>query len=213
MTIACLHTAASNIAIFDDAAKLLGLPATALSHIVMPHWLAEAEFSGGMTPAQQQRIEQMLHSLTPWFEAILITCSTIGAVADTFADDGHHCLVYRTDRMLADEVQRLGGKTRVLCAAQSTLVTTTALFCPATLPAEQHPQVQLIPDAWDAFKAGEQDKYHRLIVQAVEEARNAGCDHVALAQVSMAAAVNHFAAERRPLASPVLALQRVTAKA
>ncbi len=211
MRIACLHTAASNIAIFDHAAKSRDLPATALSHVVMPHLLAEAELSGGMTPALQQHITQLLHSLTPWFEAILITCSTLGAVADGFIAEGNRCAVYRTDRLLADEVHRLAGKSRVLCAAESTLTTTTALFCPATLPTEQHPQVQLIPGAWAAFKAGQHDEYHRLIVQAVERSRQEGAQQVALAQVSMAAAADLFPPALRPLTSPSLALQQVLA--
>jgi hypothetical protein len=206
MTIACLHTAASNIAIFDDAAKSLGINTTQLSHIVMPHLLAEAELTGGMTVPQQQRLEQLLHSLTPWFDAILITCSTLGPVADGFRVKGQDCVVYRTDRMLADEVHRLPGKSLVLCAAESTLAATRALFCPTTLPVEQHPQVQLIPNAWAAFKAGQQDAYLQLIAQAVEDGKRQGADHVALAQVSMAAAAKLFTPEQQPMTSPPLAL-------
>ena len=63
MTIACLHTATSNIALFDHAAQSLELPPHTLSHIVMPHLLAEAEQSGGMTPEQQNRLAQLLHSV------------------------------------------------------------------------------------------------------------------------------------------------------
>lgn len=209
MTIACLHTAASNIAIFDDAAHALGMINGALSHIVMPHLLAEAELTGGMTALQQQKLEQLLRSLTPWFDAILITCSTLGPVADDFNAEGHDCPVYRTDRMLADEVHRLPGKSLVLCAAESTLAATRALFCPATLPVEQHPEVQLIPGAWAAFKAGQQDAYLQMIAQAVADGKQQGADYVALAQVSMAAASRLFSADSQPLTSPQLALKVV----
>lgn len=207
MTIACLHTAASNIAIFDQAAASLGIAPTALSHLVMPHLLAEAELSGGMTREQQAQLTALLHSLTPWFDAILITCSTLGPVADSFHNEANGCVVYRTDRMLADEVHRRGGKSLVLCAAESTLAATTALFCPATL-AGRPPEVRLIPDAWATFKAGDQQGYRRLIKDAVEQARQQGADHVALAQVSMAVAAQDFPEEQRPLTSPLLALQR-----
>ncbi|MBA0038279.1 glutamate racemase [Pantoea sp. BIGb0393] len=209
MTIACLHTAASNIAIFDNAAHSLGMKNTALSHIVMPHLLAEAELTGGMTSQQQHKLEQLLHSLTPWFDAILITCSTLGPVADGFTAVGSACPVYRTDGMLADKVHSLSGKSLVLCAAESTLAATRALFCPATLPAEQHPDVQLIPGAWTAFKAGQQEAYLQLIAQAVKNGRQQGADYVALAQVSMAAATTLFTHDERPLTSPHLALQAV----
>jgi len=209
MTIACLHTAASNIAIFDDAAHSLGMSNGALSHIVIPHLLAEAELTGGMTASQQHKLEQLLRSLTPWFDAILITCSTLGPVADGFCVEGHDCPVYRTDRMLADEVCRLPGKSLVLCAAESTLAATRALFCPATLPVEQHPVVQLIPGAWAAFKAGHQDAYLQMIAHAVADGKQQGADHVALAQVSMAAASRLFSADSQPLTSPQLALKVV----
>ncbi|MBB3304634.1 MULTISPECIES: glutamate racemase [unclassified Enterobacter] len=209
MTIACLHTAASNIAIFDDAARSLALR-NPLSHIVMPHLLAEAELTGGMTAPQQHKLEQLLHSLTPWFDAILITCSTLGPVADGFRAEGHDCPVYRTDRMLADAVHRLPGKSLVLCAAESTLAATRALFCPATLPVAQHPDVQLIPGAWAAFKAGQQDVYLQMIAQAVADGKQQGADHVALAQVSMAAAAKLFSPGSQPLTSPQLALKVVS---
>ena len=209
MTIACLHTAASNIAIFDEAAQSLGMSHGSLSHIVMPHLLAEAELTGGMTAPQQHKLEQLLHSLTPWFDAILITCSTLGPVADDFSAKGHDCPVYRTDRMLADAVHRLPGKSLVLCAAESTLAATRALFCPATLPVEQHPDVQLIPGAWAAFKADQQEAYLQMIAQAVTDGKRQGANHVALAQVSMAAATRLFSADSQPLTSPQLALKVV----
>lgn len=213
MTIACLHTAASNIAVFDDAAQSLGIPPEQISHLVLPHLLAEAERSGGMTPAQQQRLEQWLLSLTPWFEAILITCSTLGAAADSFRDPQQRCAVYRTDRMLADEVHRRGGPALVLCAAESTLHSTRLLFCPESLAPDQRPQVRLIPDAWTAFKAGRLDEYYALIADAVRAGQQQGACQVALAQVSMAGAASHFPAPQRPLTSPHLALRFVQQQA
>ncbi|MGK3124233.1 glutamate racemase [Candidatus Pantoea formicae] len=209
MTIACLHTAASNIALFDDAAHALELPVTALSHIVMPHLLAEAESSGGMTPHQQQRLDQFLYTLTPWFDAILITCSTLGPVADSFVVDEHDCPIYRTDRMLADHLHQIAGPALVLCAAESTLAATRALFCPASIPADKQPKVALIPDAWAAFKAGDHQRYHALIAEAVAQGREQGAQQVALAQVSMAAAAKSISAELRPLTIPQLALKAV----
>lgn len=207
MTIACLHTAASNIAIFDQAAASLGMAPGALSHLVMPHLLAEAELSGGMTGEQQARLTALLHSLTPWFDTILITCSTLGAVADNFQNPANDCAVWRTDGMLAEEVHLRAGKSVVLCAAESTLASTTALFCPPARDGNQ-PEVRLIPDAWATYKAGDQLGYRRLIKEAVELARQQGAAQVALAQVSMAIAAQDFSEDQRPLTSPQLALQR-----
>lgn len=205
MTIACFHTAASNIAVFDEAAHSLALPVTRLSHLVMPHWLAEAEKSGGMTADQQARLAQLLHSLTPFFEAILITCSTLGPVAEAFS--GSACPVLRTDKIVADALRARPGRSVVLCAAESTLAATTALFCPPDLPPEQHPAVQLIPGAWAAFKAGNLARYLSLVTEAAQQAYQQGAENVALAQVSMTPAVRGFPPSRRPLTSPHLALQ------
>jgi hypothetical protein len=206
MTIACLHTAASNITIFDQAAASLGIAPTELSHLVMPHLLAEAELSGGMTSQQQTRLTALLHSLTPWFDAILITCSTLGPVADNFHNEANPCVVWRTDGMLADEVHRREGKSVVLCAAESTLAATTALFCPPEKAGEQ-PEVRLIPDAWATYKSGDLLGYRRLIKDAVEQARKQGAANVALAQVSMTIAAQDFSEDQRPLTSPQLALR------
>ncbi len=207
MLIACLHTAASNIALFDAAAHSLPRAPVTLNHIVMPQLLSEAEASGGMTQAQQQHIERLLHSLTPWFDAILITCSTIGAVADGFSAPDSGCRVYRTDRMLADHLHQLSGPSRVLCAAPSTLNATRALFCPASLPAERQPDIHLVPDAWDAFKAGELARYYALIRAAVQQGLEQGAKQVALAQVSMAAAIDEKGGDSSVLTIPLLALQ------
>jgi hypothetical protein len=212
MTIACLHTAASNIALFDHAAHSLELPPHTLSHIVMPHLLAEAEQSGGMTQEQRHRLAQLLHSFTPWFDAIVITCSTLGPVADTFQPQKSGCPVYRADRMLADHLHQMAGPALVLCAAESTLAATRLLFCPPTLPADKQPQVALIPDAWAAFKAGDHQRYHALIADAVKQGREQGARQVALAQVSMAAAANSMPESERPLTIPQLALAAVIAK-
>ncbi len=46
MTIACLHTAESNIAVYEAAAKILGLPAGTLRHHVRADLLRAAEEAG-----------------------------------------------------------------------------------------------------------------------------------------------------------------------
>ncbi|WKZ94818.1 glutamate racemase (plasmid) [Chimaeribacter arupi] len=205
MTVACLHTAAGNIAVFDEAANSLAIPATRLSHIVVPHWLEEAEKSGGLTAEQRARLAGFLQNLTPFFDAILITCSTLGPVVEDIP--AGPCPVLRTDKLLADALHALPGKSVVLCAAPSTLASTTALFCPPGLAPEQQPEVHLIAGAWEAFKAGHHARYLSQIAEAAQQAYRQGAEHVALAQVSMTPAVRNFPPPRRPLTSPHLALQ------
>jgi len=171
-----------------------------LNHLVMPELLAEAERSGGMTVALRGRIAQLIAALLPQFDAVLITCSTLGPVADNFAAQDR---VMRTDGMLAKALQSLTGPTVALCAAESTLAATRALFCQ---PGGQV-EVLLVEEAWAAFKAGDTAGYVTLIAAAAEQAYQQGAVAVALAQSSMTPAAQQFPASQRPLTGPHLALQ------
>lgn len=200
LNILCFHTAASNIAIFDDAAAALGRNNPPLNHLVMPALLAEAERSGGMTETLRRRIAQLIKTLVPQFDAVLITCSTLAPVADDFIDQDR---VMRTDAMLAQALQRQTGRTVALCAAESTLAATRALFCQPGTQVE----VALVEGAWAAFKAGDATRYFALIAAAAGQAYEQGAVAVALAQSSMTPAAQHFSDRQRPLTGPYLALQ------
>jgi len=166
----------------------------------MPALLAEAERSGGMTAALRLRIAQMITALLPQFDAVLITCSTLGPVADEFSVQDR---VMRTDGMLAEALQRQSGPTVALCAAESTLAATRALFCKP----DSQSEVVLVEGAWTAFKAGDTTRYFALIAAAVEQAYQQGAVAVALAQSSMTSVAQQFPDTRRPLTGPHLALQ------
>ncbi|HUN50891.1 MAG TPA: hypothetical protein VMU42_07235, partial [Candidatus Sulfotelmatobacter sp.] len=75
MAIACLHTAESNVAVFDAAAAALGAN---LTHLVRADLLQAAEAAGGMTPAVAARTAALLHRLAEDADAVLLTCSTLG---------------------------------------------------------------------------------------------------------------------------------------
>ncbi|WP_409520420.1 glutamate racemase [Pantoea sp.] len=203
MNLLCLHTAASNIAIFDDAAASLGVTARPLNHLVMPEWLAEAERSGGMSVELRARIARLIEALLPQMEAIVMTCSTLAPVADDFAVAGQPGWVLRSDKMLAEALQRYKGPSVALCAAESTLEATRALFCRAGGEVE----VRLVAGAWAAFKAGDNARYFALIADAAEQAYQQGAGQVALAQSSMTPVAQRFAVSQRPLTAPHLALQ------
>jgi len=200
LNILCFHTAASNIAIFDDAATTLGRDSAPLNHLVMPALLAEAERSGGMTAQLRCHIAQLIKAMLPQFDAVLITCSTLGPVADDFSVQDR---VMRTDGMLAAALQRHTGPTVALCAAESTLTATRTHFCQ---PGSQT-EVALVEDAWAAFKAGDTTRYFALIAAAAEQAYQQGAIAVALAQSSMTPVALQFPKSRRPLTGPHLALQ------
>ncbi|MGC0895341.1 glutamate racemase [Pantoea agglomerans] len=166
----------------------------------MPALLAEAERSGGMTTALRRRIAQMIETLLPQFDAVLITCSTLGPVAGDFSAQDR---VMRTDGMLAEALQRQAGHTVALCAAESTLAATRTLF---SQPGSQV-EVALVEGAWTAFKAGETTRYFAMIAAAAEQAYQQGAVAVALAQSSMTPVAQQFPVKQRPLTGPYLALQ------
>ncbi|HBV90832.1 MAG TPA: glutamate racemase [Pantoea sp.] len=165
----------------------------------MPALLAEAECSGGMTTGLRRRIAQMIETLLPQFDAVLITCSTLGPVAGDFSAQDR---VMRTDGMLAEALQRQAGRTVALCAAESTLAATRTLFCQRGSQTE----IALVEGAWAAFKAGDTTRYFALIAAAAEQAYQQGAIAVALAQSSMTPVALQFPAARRPLTGPHLAL-------
>ena len=82
ITIACLHTAPGNEALFEQAAEDVGLPVGVLRHITMPQLLRAAEAAGGLTPAIEDDVIRVLTSLSRDASAVMLTCSTLGPAVD-----------------------------------------------------------------------------------------------------------------------------------
>ncbi len=174
MRIACLHTASSNVAVFDGARP----EGVELVHAVRPDLLAAAEAAGGLTPEIADATGAALRALAEGAEAVLLTCSTLGPAAAAAG-------ALRADAALAVAVARAGGAAEVLCAAPSTLAATSELFAEAAAGTGAWPDVRLVPGAWPLFHAGDLDAYHASIAAAADAS---GADVVALAQASMAPA-------------------------
>ena len=74
-TIACLHTSASNVAVFAAACP----EGATLTHTVDEALLRDAEAAGGLTEAIAARTARALEALAlPGIDAVLLTCSTVG---------------------------------------------------------------------------------------------------------------------------------------
>ena len=179
--VACLHTAESNIALFE-AVK----PASIiLNHTARAELLREAEAAGVMTGAIATRTRDALAALSG--DAVLLTCSTLGPAAKPPAQ--------RVDAALAEAATRQGGWVVVLVALQTTLAPTRAIFAEAAERQGATVEICMVPDAWAAFRAGDLARYHALVAAA---AAAEGAAQVALAQASLAPAAALFGA-RRPL--------------
>ena len=199
--IACLHTADSNIAVFESARAALGWPEGRLIHHVRPDLLAAAEAAGGLTGGLAVATRAVLAELRTQAPVVLLTCSTLGpAVAGT-------ALTFlRTDAALARAAVAEGGRVAVLCAVASTLAATGDLFRAAARSTGASIDLQLVEGAWDLFKAGRRDLYLQVVAQAADQARRDGAYTVALAQASMAGASELTRLAPQPLTSPLAGL-------
>jgi hypothetical protein len=198
-TIACLHTAAGNLAVFD-AARPDGVT---LTHTLREDLLKDAEAAGGLTEEIADRTARALEALAmPGVDAVLLTCSTVGPGA---ARATASMPVLRVDAALAEEATKGGGRVVVLCAVETTVEPTRAIFAEAAARNGATLDVRLVPGAWAAFRGGDPGRYHAIVAEAAEAAFAEGAAQVALAQASMTGAVA-LAKGRKPLASPPVGL-------
>jgi len=200
--IACLHTADSNVTVFDATLAQLALgPAVTLRHVVRADLLLDSEAAGGMTPAISARAGEALLDLAHGSDVVMLTCSTIGRAVDGVSDRSPVPML-RVDAALAEAAVRGGGKVVALCAVETTVGPTRALFEAAAVKTGAEVEVRLVPDAWAAFRAGNRDRYLDLVAAAADQALRDGARQVALAQASMAGAAARTTLTPKPLASP-----------
>lgn len=206
MRITCLHTAASNVAVFDAAAQALGIAPAALQHEVRADLLAAAEEMGGLTPEIAASTTNALLSLAQHADVVLLTCSTLGPSVDEIDERIPSCIL-RTDQALALTAVQAGGKVVVLCAVETTLAPTSSLFQRAALHSDATVDVQLVPGAWVLFKAGDMGGYLSTVATAADQAYIDGASMVALAQASMGGAAVLVTAGPAPLTSATAGLK------
>ncbi|TFY89123.1 Asp/Glu racemase [Pseudomonas kairouanensis] len=204
MRIACLHTAVSNIAVFDAAAVALGIRPSVLLHDVRADLLAAAELAGQLTAEIAEATASALLALAEQADVVVLTCSTLGPVVESLRTP--RVPILRTDEALAATALKCSGNVVVLCAVQTTIEPTSRLFHTA--------EVQLVPGAWDLFKAADIDGYLATIAHAADHAYANGASMVVLAQASMSGAASRVTAGPPPLTSAsaglTAALQAIT---
>ena len=176
LTLACLHTADSNAPLFDAAASALPGGALRLTHHIRADLLREP------MPEVLAEVAALLRALAEQADAVLLTCSTIGAAAELVPDAA--CPVLRADAALASAATRGGGEVQVLYAAPTTREPTQALFEAAAARTGAVIRMAFVAEAWPLFLAGDIPGYHARI-----GAMAAGLPgRVVLAQASMAGA-------------------------
>ncbi len=206
MRIACLHTVDSNVPVLEAAAA--GIPGLTLSHTVRADLLKRAEAEGGLTDAIRDEAADLLATLAADADAVLLTCSTVGPAAER-ADLLARVPILRVDAALASAAVAMAaagkGRVDVLCAVQTTVEPTRALFERMADGTGVSIAMHIAPGAWDAFRAGDTATYHRLVAEAADGLYAKGATVVAFAQASMAAAAALCTAGT-PLTSPAAGL-------
>lgn len=205
MRIACLHTAESNIALFQSAAGELRLEADCLRHRVRADLLGAAEAAGGLTPEIAAQTRAALADLAPGTDTVILNCSTLGPSVEGIERIGDAAVI-RADEALARTAATAGGRLVVLCTVETTIAPTTALFGRLAGQGGGSVEIRLVPGAWQLFRCGRHDDYLDRIAAAADAAYRDGAQRVVFAQSSMTPAATRVTLGPRPLTPPGAAL-------
>ncbi|WP_326586682.1 arylsulfatase [Streptomyces sp. NBC_01294] len=199
-----LHTSPVHVPVFD-ALRDRHHPGAVLRHLVAPQLLdrARAEGPGAVAPD----LMRLLADAGPG--PALVTCSTIGATAESLAP-ALGTPVLRVDRpMAAAAVSTAGGaaagtRIAVLAALESTLAPTVRLLAEEAGERPVSIRTQLVAGAWECFEAGDGAGCLARVAAAADAVTDA--DVIVLAQVSMAGAAELVTTRIPVLASPAAGL-------
>ncbi|MET9324671.1 aspartate/glutamate racemase family protein [Streptomyces sp. NPDC003038] len=178
-----------------DALRDRDHPGAELRHLVAPQLLERTRAQGpeSVTPA----LAALLTAAGPG--PVLVTCSTIGAVAESLAPAlGYPVL--RVDRPMAAMAVRRGARITVLAALESTLAPTEALLAEEAAGRPVSVRGQLVAGAWEHFEAADTAGYLARVAEAADAVTDA--DVIVLAQASMAAAAELTTSRIPVLSSP-----------
>lgn len=143
-------------------------------------------------------------------DAVLVTCSSVGAVVDDLARQAD-VPVLRVDRAMAEHAVTLGSTIGVLATLPTTLVPTTELVEATAREAGRPVTVvsRLCEGAFAALDRGDGARHDAIIAEELDRLA-AEVDVVVLAQASMARiAAARPAGGTRVLSSPRLAMERL----
>nr|WP_210294875.1 aspartate/glutamate racemase family protein [Rhizobium sp. BK491] len=207
-----MHTAESNITVYEAAAKALGLPDGMLHHHVRADLLLAAEKVGRLTDEISAETAALLWHLAEDADAVVLNCSTLGPAASKIAA-GAGAPIIQADAVLAEQAVKAGGKVIVLCTVETTIAPTTALFEAAAKATSAEIEVRLVPGAWAHFRAEDLSAYLAAIADAMKAFSGESAVTIAFAQASMTDAV-HLLPENcpQPMTGPATALAAAMAK-
>ncbi len=178
-----MHTGQVHIEKFGPLVAELS-PKLKVNHVVDESLLTHAQKFGVDSNLKSKLIAQ-LDTLSLESKVIVITCSSIGTIAEevTYLNG---CVIQRVDQAMADFAVENGDNILVLAALESTLEPTRDLLMKSLATYQSASKITLyrIEHAWESFLAGKMDDYYDQI-SAVISANEKKFDLIVLAQASM----------------------------
>ncbi|CAM5496106.1 aspartate/glutamate racemase family protein [Streptomyces avidinii] len=191
-----LHTSPVHVPVFD-ALRDRNHPGAVLRHLVAPELLERARTEGPESVAPALR--GLLAEAGAGAGAVLVTCSTIGATAESLAP-ALGVPVLRVDRPMAAAAVRAGARIAVLAAVESTLSPTGELLVEEAGERPVSIRTHLVAGAWERFEAGDTAGYLARVAEVAGSVTEA--DVIVLAQASMAGAADLVTGTVPVLSSP-----------
>ncbi|MFE4873780.1 aspartate/glutamate racemase family protein [Streptomyces sp. NPDC056682] len=195
--LALLHTSPVHVPVFE-ALRDEDAPGLELRHLVHEQLLSQARELG--PEAVAGAVESILAAaVTQGADAVLCTCSTIGAVAEA-ASVSLGVPVLRVDRPMAAAAVARGARIAVVATVASTLEPTTALIREEAGERPVALRTVLAEDAWAHFESGDPDSYVAAVAETLDALTDV--DVIVLAQASMAPAAARTTTQVPVLSSP-----------
>ncbi|MTI09619.1 hypothetical protein [Curvivirga aplysinae] len=192
-TVYLLHSADVHIQRFSPLIKPYQHDFT-IKQVVHKDLLDKAEELGGVSDLLLEEGYTVLKELIrEGADTILITCSTLGVIADKYPRIGK-CKILRIDNLLAERSLLSGSNLAIICAVESTIESTMELFCNKAHELDRENveiSMHFVPNAWESFKVGNFEQYSKSIAGYVMN--NTGdADTIVLAQASMDKVPNYL---------------------
>ncbi len=204
--ISFIHTGQVHIEKFGSLVAELS-PNLLINHIVDESLLTHAQ-QFGVDSILKSNLLAQLEALSLVSKVIVITCSSIGGIAEEI-DNLNGCKVQRVDQAMADFAVENGNNILVLAALESTLEPTRELLLKSLAKHNSKSKLTLcrVENAWDYFLAGKMEQYYDQI-SVVITSNETKYDLIVLAQASMSEVQNNVNVSIPVISSPRLGVER-----
>jgi Asp/Glu/hydantoin racemase len=205
-TLALLHTVGGLIPTFSALCQEV-MPEVDTFNMVDESLLRNTIQAGQLTPLTTRRVlEHIASAEEAGADAVLVTCSSIGAAAE-LARNVVSIPVLRIDEAMADQAIATGSRIGVIATLSTTLEPTATLVRARANLAGREVDVHthLCDGAFQALKRGDTETHDQIIAEGLR-AIATKVDVIVLAQASMARVADTLPPEDRPI--PILTSPR-----